>query len=90
MPTLDLTKKSRDFLDGLPPKQFRQVVSKIFALMRDPQPPDSSQLIGAPEYRRADIGKYRIVYRLDGDVLRVDAVGKRNDGDVYRRFKRGR
>ena len=36
---------SRYFLDTLPPKQFRQVVTTVFRLMSEPYPHDSKQLI---------------------------------------------
>ena len=87
MPKLDLTARSRKFLAGLPPKQFRQVVTKIFALLDDPAPPDSRPLVGAP-YRRADIGEYRIIYRVEAETLKVALVGKRNDSEVYRDLER--
>lgn len=73
---LDLTKKSISFLDKLPPKQFRQVTQKIFKLMADPEPHDSKKLKGHP-FRRTDIGEYRIVYRIEGPVLKIAVVGKR-------------
>ena len=87
MRKLDLTSRSRKFLETLPPKQFRQIVSKIFTLMDNPEPPDSKQLVGFP-YRRADIGEYRIIYRVEDDVLRIALVGKRNDAEVYRDLER--
>jgi mRNA interferase RelE/StbE len=34
-----------------------------------PEPQDSKQLVGHPEYRRVDIGEYRIIYRVDGDAV---------------------
>ncbi len=80
---LDLTKKSISFLDKLPPKQYRQVVQKIFKLMADPEPHDSKKLKGHP-FRRTDIGEYRI----EEPVLKIAVVGKRNDADVYRKLKR--
>ena len=83
----DLSRRSRKFLDSLPPKQFRQVVNKIFALMEDPEPPDSKVLAGFP-YRRADIGEYRIIYRIEGDILKVTLIGKRNDDEIYRELRR--
>jgi len=55
--------------------------------MEDPEPPDSSQLIGYP-YRRADIGEYRIIYRVEEDCLKVALVGKRNDDEIYRQLSR--
>ena len=83
---LDITKQAVKFFRPLPAKQYRQIFNKILALMEDPEPPDSSPLIGYP-YRRADIGEYRIVYRVEEDCLKVALVGKRNDDEVYRQLK---
>ena len=55
--------------------------------MANPEPHDSKELKGYP-YRRADIGEYRIVYRVEGDVLKITVVGKRNDSDVYKKLAR--
>jgi mRNA interferase RelE/StbE len=85
---LDLTRQARRFLETLPPKQFRQVVNKVFSLMSVPDSPDTIQMHGYP-YRRADIGEYRIVYRVESGTLKVACVGKRNDDEVYR-FLKGR
>jgi mRNA interferase RelE/StbE len=84
---LDLERRARGFLDGLPAKQFRQVAVRLFDLLRDPEASDTSALKNSP-YRRADVGEYRIVYRVEGDVLLVPLIGKRNDGDVYKRLGR--
>ena len=80
---LDITKQVLKFFRPLPAKQYRQIFNKILALMEDPEPTDSSPLIGYP-YRRADIGEYRIVYRVEEDCLKVALIGKRNDDEVYR------
>jgi mRNA interferase RelE/StbE len=82
---LDLSRRAARFLDGLPAKQFRQVMKKVIALMVDPEPHDSESLRGYP-YRRTDAGEYRIVYAVSGDTLRVLLVGKRND-EVYRQLR---
>ena len=88
MNKLDITKTAIKFLEKLPPKQFRQIVRTIFKLREVPEPHDSKQLIGHPEYRRVDIGEYRIIYRVDGDVVKICIAGKRNDSEIYKRFKR--
>ena len=66
-------------------KQFKQVAMKMLSLLRDPIPNDSEKLTGA-KYRRADIGEYRIVYDVKKDVVQILAIGKRNDGTVYKRL----
>lgn len=72
---LDLERRARGFLDALPAKRFRQVAVRLFALLRDPEAPDTSALKNSP-YRRADVDEYRIVYRVEGGVLLVPLIGK--------------
>ena len=89
MPTPNLSRDARDFIEKLPHKHAKQVLLKVLDLCRNPEPPDSSLLKGSDErYRRADIGEYRIIYRVAGDTLEVLLIGKRNDDEVYRRFSR--
>ena len=78
-----VSKKAQKFLDGLPPKQFRQIIKKVFALLENPRPHDSEELRGYP-FLRSDVGEYRIIYDVKGDTLRLILVGKRNDAEVYR------
>ncbi len=87
MLSLDLTHQAKDFLNQLDPKRFRQVVKKIFALMENPRPADSKDLQGWP-LRRADIGEYRIIYRVEENCLKVALVDKRNDDEVYKKLSR--
>ena len=84
---LDLTKKAIAFLDKLPSKQFMQISKKIFSLMANPEPHDSKKLKRYP-YRGTDIGEYRIIYRIEEDVLKIALVGKRNDSAVYKKLNR--
>ena len=84
---MDITHDSLKFLRTLDPRQFHQVVTALFRLLQDPEPHDSASLTGYP-FRRVDIGEYRIVYRVDGEHLRVPLIGRRNDDDVYRRLRR--
>ena len=87
MRKIDLTKKARKFLNGLPAKQFRQIVKKIFSLLENPDPQDAKQLKGYP-YLRTDTGEYRIIYRFDDETVYVLLVGKRNDDEVYAKLRR--
>lgn len=89
MPAPNLSRDARDFILKMQHKHARQALLKILDLCNDPEPPDSSRLKGSAEgYRRADIGEYRIIYRVVGDSLEVPLIGKRNDDEVYRRFRR--
>ena len=80
-----VSKQAYAFLENLPPKQFRQVLRKVLALLENPRPHDTEQLKGYP-FLRNDAGEYRIVYDLQGDTLRLILVGKRNDDEIYRQL----
>jgi mRNA interferase RelE/StbE len=84
---IDITKSAGKFIKKLPLKQFKQVVGTVLGLRENPNPHDSKQLIGYPEYRRVDIGEYRIIYRVDTGTVYIATIGKRNDDEVYKRFK---
>ena len=86
---VNITKSVSKFIKKLPPKQYRQVVGTIFSLLENPTPHDSKQLKGYPEYQRVDIGEFRIIYRFDKDTIYIATVGKRNDDEVYKKFKKG-
>ena len=86
---LDISRDSLGFLQTLNPKQYRQIVSTVFRLLQNPEPQDSSRLIGYP-YRRVDSGEYRIIYDVAGDLLQVLLIGKRNDNEIYRKLRRRR
>jgi mRNA interferase RelE/StbE len=85
---LKLTKDASSFISTRQPKHQRQLVTKIQELRINPEPFDSISMTGKIEFRRADCGEYRIIYRSDEETLYVAAVGKRYDDEVYRKFMR--
>lgn len=85
---LNLTKPASHFLDELPPKQFKQVVSAIFSLLKNPRPNDTKLLEGYEKLYRKNIGEFRIIYRFNSDTVSIVLVGKRNDNEVYKSLRR--
>ena len=89
---IDVSKKSKKFLLSIPPKHSFQIDKKLFSLREDPFPSDSKKLSGYADYYRVDSGEYRIIYHLNSDgvvsILYIDLIGKRNDGEVYKKFSR--
>jgi mRNA interferase RelE/StbE len=71
-------------LDTLPPRQFRQVTRRIIMRMADPRPARAAAR--AYDYSGVTAGEYRIVFDVRDGVLRVVAVGKRNDDEVCGRL----
>lgn len=68
-------------------KHYRQITIKIFSLLKEPRPQDSKDLKGY-DFKRVDIGEYRIIYRVDNDSLFIELIGKRNDDEVYKKLRR--
>ena len=85
---LNLSKDAASFLRTLPAKQYKQVASRIFELVREPNPHDAKHLTGKSSHKRVDCGEYRVIYSVDGEVIYIPVVGKRNDDDVYRNLDR--
>ena len=86
---LRLSRQAGRFIKTLPPKQYKQVVATMLALLKNPEPHDSRLLKGsAAVNRRVDIGEYRVVYRAEDENLLVLVIGKRNDAEIYRLLDR--
>ena len=84
---IEIGKRAEKYLRSIPKKHARQIALKIHDLRTNSEPPDSKKLADS-EYRRADIGEHRIIYHATRTTLFIPLVGKRNDGEVYRKLKR--
>jgi mRNA interferase RelE/StbE len=67
----------------------RLVVARLERLAEDPRPPGSKKLEGAEDLHRLRVGDYRIVYRIEDQVLLVLVVRVAHRSDVYRRLPGG-
>ena len=84
-----LSKDSKKFIEKLTAKHAKQIVIKIKELGFTPYPNDSKKLKGIQtEYYRVDVGEFRIIYEIKEENILILLVGKRNDNEVYNRFKR--
>ena len=86
-----ITNDADKFLLALQAKQYKQVGSAIFGLLRNPEPHDSKQLKGAKNgERRLNIGEYRVIYSVNADTVEILVIGKRNDDEVYKVWERSK
>ena len=88
MLTIKLSKRADKALDKIPAKQAKQIAARIKQLADDPEALPTVELKGSAPWRRAKSGEYRIIYKIDEDILRVALVGKRNDDEIYRLIER--
>lgn len=84
-----LTKQALDFLKRIPAKHAKQIFGKIEKLANDPESVPSEQLEGFPQFRRFKSGEYRVIFRIENNILTlfILRIGKRNDGEVYRHLE---
>lgn len=87
---INLSRSVLKFLKQVPTKHGRQIAMTLESLRENPFPQDSKKLKGVSDYYRVDMGEYRIIYRVDskGNILIIAFIGKRNDNEVYKKFKR--
>ena len=84
-----MSRQAGRFIKTLRPKQYKQVVRTVLAMLNNPEPHDSRLLKGSrDDNRRVDVGEYRVVYRVEDENSLVLVVGKRIDSDDYRLLDR--
>ncbi len=88
MSNLNISLKAKKYLEKLPSKQYKQVASRIFDLLTKKEHSDIKHLSGRPGYFRIDQGEYRIIFKIEDNIVYIPIVGKRNDDSVYRDFSR--
>ncbi len=89
---IQFSKETQKFLFNLSQKKhLLQIKHKLELLQQEPFPQDSKALRGDLfGMHRVDVGEYRIIYKvINADsLLQILLIGKRNDGDVYKRMSR--
>ena len=68
----------------LPAEAKRRVQAVIELLAENPRPPAAKKLTGRPEWR-VRTGCYRVLYRIQDDVLTVVIVHAGHRRDIYER-----
>jgi mRNA interferase RelE/StbE len=87
---IQLSKRAAKFLSSLPTKQAKQILSAIDETAKNPSSVISEKLKGYKDCERVTIGEYRFIFRIQQNVLILNVliIGKRNDDEVYKIFKR--
>jgi mRNA interferase RelE/StbE len=72
-------------IEAVDPKKDRQrIVAAIRSLADDPRPPGCEKLAGEDDRYRIRVGRYRIIYSIEGKELLVFVVQVGHRKDVYR------
>lgn len=68
----------------LPPEAKRRVQAVIEVLAEEPRPPAAKKLVARPEWR-VRTGDYRVLYRIDDQVLTIVIVNAGHRREIYDR-----
>jgi mRNA interferase RelE/StbE len=79
------TPKAWKEVESLPRPVAHRLVKKAESLADDPRPTGVKKLSGSPARYRIRAGDYRIIYRIEDDVLLVLVVAIGDRRDVYRK-----
>ncbi len=80
---IEIKKSAAKELASLPQKDLSLIVNRIQKLADDPRPPGSKKLCVEEKYRIRQ-GRYRILYRIEDDILVVYVVKIAHRREVYR------
>lgn len=71
-------------LDELPQPIRGRIMRAVAALAMQPRPPGAALLSGPERIWRVRVGDYRVLYRVDDDVLLVLVIRVRHRSGMYR------
>jgi len=76
--TLSISEEARDQLRALPKEVRRHIGHKMTAL-QDSLSGDVKKLVAAEKKYRLRVGRYRVLFRLEGSLIAVYAVKHRKE-----------
>ena len=82
---IDFTSAARKQFLGFPEQVQIRLEEKIDKLAKDPRPNGVEKLSGLENIYRIRIGKYRVIYNIQDEVLIVLVVKIGHRKEVYRR-----
>ncbi|MGD0785283.1 MAG: type II toxin-antitoxin system RelE/ParE family toxin [Sedimentisphaerales bacterium] len=83
-----IERKALDFLQTLPGKFQRQIVSKIDSLADNPFPPGCKKLLSTDFYRLRS-GNYIIIYSVSRQKITVFILRIGDRKDIYKKLPKG-
>ncbi len=78
-----LSRSAEKFLYSLSGKSSKLLIKALEELGKDPFAGDIKKLKGADDEYRKRVGKYRIIYRIENDVLIVDVLSIGHRKNIY-------
>lgn len=87
--TVEVAPAARRQIRRLPRIVQKRIIKKLEALEEDPRPPGVEKLSGGADFYRLRVGDYRIIYRVEDQILWVLVLKVGDRKEVYRKLPQG-
>jgi len=78
-----LTKSAEKELLKIPKVYSENIVKHLVELINNPRPNGCKKLSGYEDIYRIRVGMYRVVYRIEDDILYIEVIKIGHRKDVY-------
>lgn len=78
-----LTKSAEKELIKIPKVYSKNIVKHLVELIETPRPDGCKKLAGYNDIYRIRVGIYRIIYRIEDDILYIEVIKIGHRKDVY-------
>jgi len=85
---IEVTPRARKDLKALSMRERQRVAQEIDALMENPRPQSCKKLKGREDFYRIRVGDYRVVYRIEDEVLLILIVRIGDRKEIYEIIRR--
>jgi mRNA interferase RelE/StbE len=82
--TITWRKSTKKDLRKIPEGDVLEILQAVEALAGNPFPIGSTKLIGTVDIHRIRVGKYRVIYEVQGNELVIEVICVGHRKDVYR------
>ncbi len=85
---IDFLSQAEKDLDSISEPFYRRIRSVIAGLAGNPRPDGSLKVAGYANRYRIRVGKYRVVYEINDNRLRILVIAAAERGEIYKIMKR--
>lgn len=81
---VEVSKSAKKELDKIVRPYAENILSEILKLSENPRPIHSKKLKGAINLYRLRVSMYRVIYTIDGKILKIEIIKIGHRKDVYK------
>jgi len=83
---IEFTKSAAKALMAIPRKDQKKIARKIERLAQNPSAPAKTKMKGNNPFHRVRVGAYRIIYKIQNEILLILILKIGHRKEVYRRL----